>query len=155
MLGRIYEAVYLYRREKLLLVKFVLYSVAAHGLAAVAMWIIGLSLDEPVAMGGTRALNYFFLVPLGLVLNGLPIAPAGVGVFEWALGFLFGTVLEAGEANLGATVAALGHIIIILTNHVGLLFYLGGKRQVAAAMQEARQTAASASSPEAPPDAPA
>jgi uncharacterized protein (TIRG00374 family) len=138
VLKRVYEAVYHYRGQKLLLLKFVLYSASAHGLCSVAMWVVGLSLHDPIAEGGTRALNYFFIIPLGLVLNGLPIAPAGVGVFEWALKLLFGTVLVSGEANVGANVAALGHIIIILTNQVGLFFYLAGKRRVAEAMQEAR-----------------
>mgnify|MGYP000704713762 CR=1 FL=1 len=138
VLKRVYEAVYHYRGRWLLLLKFVLYSVGAHGGAAVAFWLIGRSLGEPLATDLPRALNYFYLVPLGLVLNGLPVAPAGVGVFEWALGFLFATVLHAGEANLGATVAALSHVIIILTNQVGLFFYLAGKRRVAEAMREAQ-----------------
>ena len=98
-----------------------------------------ISLGDPLATGGTRALNYLFLVPLGLVLNGLPLAPAGVGVFEWALGFLFATVLVAGEPNLGANVAALGHVIIIITNLFGLVFYLKGKRRVAQALQDAER----------------
>ena len=138
VLKRVYEAVYLYRGRKLLLLKFVLYSVGAHGGAAVAFCLIGRSLGEPLAMDLSRAPNYLFLIPLGLVLNGLPVAPAGVGVFEWALAFLFATVLGSGEANLGAEVAALSHVIIILTNQTGLFFYLAGKRKVAEAMREAQ-----------------
>lgn len=154
VLKRIYEAVYLYRSHPSVLVKFVLYSVANHTLASLVFFIIGYSLGEAVALDGLpRAFNYLFLIPLGLVLNGLPIAPAGIGVFEWALGFLFATVLVAGEQNLGATVAALGHIIVILTNQIGLIVYLKGKRRVAAAMHEAEEEAAHR--PEPPPDAPA
>ena len=138
ILKRVYESVYLYRGHKRLLAKFALYSVSAHGLAAVVLCIVGLSLHDPVASGGTRALNYFFLIPLGLVLNGLPLAPAGVGVFEWALGFLFATVLVAGESNVGPNVAALGHVIIILTNLIGLIFYLKGKRRVTEAIEQAQ-----------------
>ncbi|MBM4032850.1 MAG: flippase-like domain-containing protein [Planctomycetes bacterium] len=141
VLKRVYDAVYLYRGRKLLLVKFVLYSASAHGGAAVAFWLIGRSLGEPLAVDMSRAPNYFFLIPLGLVLNGLPVAPAGVGVFEWALGLLFATVLSPGEANLGANVAALSHVIIILTNQVGLFFYLAGKGKVAEAMREAQADA--------------
>jgi len=126
---RIYEAVYLYRGQKRVLLGFVLYSVSGHGLLAVSLWVVGLSLNDPVATGGARALNYLFLIPLGLVLNGLPIAPAGVGVFEWALGFLFGAVLVAGEPNVGASIAALGHILFILTSLIGLVFYLKFKRR--------------------------
>jgi hypothetical protein len=151
VLKRIYEAVYLYRSHPLVLVKFVLYSVANHTLASFALFLIGYSLSDPVAHGGARAFNYLFLIPLGLVLNGLPIAPAGVGVFEWALGFLFGTVLRADEPNVGATLAALAHILIILTNQIGLIFYLKGKRRVVEALHEAREE--TTQPPEPPPDA--
>lgn len=147
VLKRIYEAVYLYRGQKRVLVKFALYSVTAHTLASLCLWLVGLSLRDPVALGGARALNYLFLIPLGLVLNGMPVAPAGVGVFEWALGFLFGSVVRAGERNVGAAVAALGHIIIILTNQIGLLFYLRGKKRVAEAIRRAEREAAGAPQP--------
>jgi len=149
VLKRIYEAVYLYRTHKLVLGKFVLYSVANHTLASVVAGIIGYSLGDPVVLGGARAFNYLFLIPLGLVLNGLPVAPAGVGVFEWALGFLFATVLLAGEPNYGATLAAIIHIIVILTNQTGLVFYLAGKRRVAQALHEAE------ANPAPPPEPPA
>jgi uncharacterized protein (TIRG00374 family) len=137
ILRRVYEAVYLYRGQKMVLVKFALYSVTAHGLAAVALWIVGISLADPVAHGGARALNYFFLVPLGLVINGLPLTPGGIGAFEWALGLLFGTVIHTGETNVGSTVAALGHIIFILTNQVGIIFYIKGKKRVEEAIHDA------------------
>ncbi|MFP4057633.1 MAG: lysylphosphatidylglycerol synthase transmembrane domain-containing protein [Candidatus Brocadiia bacterium] len=143
VLKRIYEAVYLYRGQWRVLGKFALYSVSAHVLVSVSLWLVGLSLEDPVAWGGARALNYLFLVPMGLILNGLPIAPAGMGVFEWALRFLFATVLSAGEPNVGANVAFLAHILIIVTNQVGLAFYLKGKRRVEAAMEAAARDAAS------------
>ena len=122
----------------------------------VVLWLVGLSLQEPVAHGGVRAFSYLFLSPLGVILNGMPVAPAGVGVFEWALGLLFGVVLAPGETNLGATVGALGHIVYILTNLLGVIFYLGGKRAVAAAAREAaaeagRADPADADSTPAPP----
>ena len=148
VLKRIYEAVYLYRTQPGVLVKFVLYSVAAHSLMSFVLFLVGRSLAEPVALGGARAFNYLFLIPLGVVLNGLPIAPAGVGVFEWALDFLFGSVLVAGEANRGASVAAVGHVIILLTNQIGLIFYLRGKRRVTQAMHEADEDEAHDTPPE-------
>jgi len=138
VLRRVYEAVYVYRSQKMVLVKFALYSVAAHGLAAVSLWIVGISLGDPIALGGARALNYFFLVPLGLVINGLPLSPGGIGAFEWALGLLFETILRPGEASLGSTVAALGHVIFILTNQVGLIFYIRGKKRVQEALHDAK-----------------
>ena len=145
VLKRTYEAVYLYRGQPLVLLKFALYSITSHALLAVALLLVGASMGDPLALGGSRALNYFFIVPLAVVLNGLPIAPAGVGVFEWALRLLFGTVLLAGEPNMGANIGALGHILIILTSQVGLFFYLQGRRQVARAMEEARQQEAAQS----------
>jgi len=151
VLKRVYEAVYLYRGHKRVLLKFVAYSVTSHAIITVSLLIVGYALGDPVARGGTRALNYFFLIPLGLVVNGLPITPAGVGAFEWALNLLFSTILLPGEANLGAEIALTGHLIFLLTNQVGLLFYLKGKRRVAEAVAEAAHAPAA----ELPQDVPA
>lgn len=143
VLKRVYEAVYLYRGRPGLLAKFLGFSVAAHSLGALSVLCVGYALGDPVAHGGARALNYLFLVPLGLVINGLPLTPAGLGAFEAAEAWLFKTV----GSNMGANVAALGHVVFLLTNQVGLIFYLRGKRQVAAA----QQAAAAAQQADAPP----
>jgi hypothetical protein len=145
VLKRVYEAVYLYRGHKWVLVKFAAYSVTAHSLAAVATFFVGLALGDPVACGGTRALNYLFLIPLGLTINGLPVTPAGLGAFEAACDWLFKTV----GSPMGANVAALGHVVFILTNQLGLFFYVRGKKRVAEAIHEAEAQAP----PELPHDA--
>ena len=137
VLKRVYEAVYLYRSRPGVLVKFVGYSVAAHSLGATSVLCVGVALGDEVATGGWSALNYLFLVPLGLVINGLPLTPAGLGAFEAALAWLFKTI----GSPMGANVAALGHIVFLLTNQVGLIFYLRGKREVAAAAKAAAEDA--------------
>jgi len=149
VLGRMYEAFYLYRSHPWLLVKFIAYSATAHGLLTGGMWLLGLALDEPLALGGSRALNYLFIIPVGLILNGLPIAPAGIGVFEWSLGLLFASVLAPGEVNHGASVAALGHIVILLTNQIGLFFYLAGKQRIADVAAEPRELSPQEAAPDA------
>lgn len=133
VLKRVYEAVYLYRGRPGVLAKFVGYSVAAHSLGATSMLCVGVALGDPVATGGLSALNYYFLIPLGLVINGLPLTPAGLGAFEAAAAWLFKTV----GSDMGANVAALGHIVFLLTNQVGLIFYIQGKQEVAAAARQA------------------
>jgi len=153
VLKRVYEAVYLYRTQKGILLKFIAYSASAHAIATASLWLVGIALGDPVARGGVRALNYLFLIPLGFVVNGLPITPGGFGAFEWALGMLFATVLLPGEQgqNVGVNLAATGHILFVLTNLIGLLFYLKGKRRVAEAAEGASHDAL----PEPPHDAPA
>ncbi len=140
VLRRMYEAFYLYRSHHKLVAKFLLYSATAHGLLSGGMWLLGIALGDPIALGGTRALNYLVIIPVGLILNGVPIAPAGIGVFEWSLSLLFASMLAPAEPNHGASVAALGHIVILLTNQIGLVFYLAGRRRIrnaAIACQEA------------------
>ena len=138
VLKRVYEAVYLYRSRPGVLAKFVGYSVAAHSLGATSVLCVGVALGDTVATGGQSALSYLFLVPLGLVINGLPLTPAGLGAFEAALAWLFKTI----GSNMGANVAALGHIVFLLTNQVGLIFYVRGKREVAEAAKAAAEDAA-------------
>jgi len=136
LLKRVYEAIYLYRGHKRVLVKFVAYSVISHALISLSMYCVGRAVGDPIACGGTRAFYYLLLIPLGLVINGLPITPAGLGAFEVACAWLFGVLLLKGEPNLGANVAALGHIVFLLTNQIGLVFYLKGKRRIAEAAHE-------------------
>jgi len=154
VLKRVYEAVYLYRGHKGVLLKFVAYSLASHTMIVVSLFIVGYSFGDrldpvanpmdPIAHGGPRALNYFFLILLGLVVNGLPITPAGIGAFEVALPFLFGALLLPGEPNLGSNIALTGHLIFLLTNQIGLVFFLKGRRRVAEAVAEAAQASGSA-----------
>jgi len=151
VLRRMYEAFYLYRSHHWLLVKFVAYSASAHALLTGGIWLLGVALGDPLALGGSRALNYLFIIPVGLILNGLPIAPAGIGVFEWALGLLFASVLAPGEANLGPTVAALGHIVILLTNQIGLVFYLLARQRLADLAPQAPRVSAQEPAPDATP----
>ena len=151
ILRRMYEAFYLYRSHHKLLVKFIAYSATAHALLSGGLWLLGIALRDPIALGGTRALNYLVIVPVGLILNGLPIAPAGIGVFEWSLGLLFASMLAPGEPNQGASVAALGHIVILLTNQIGLFFYLAARQRVRQAALEARQARREEAAPDAAP----
>ena len=46
------------------------------------------------------------------------------GAFEVALPVLFGVFLLPGEPNMGANVALTGHLIFLLTNQIGLVFFL-------------------------------
>jgi len=42
------------------------------------------------AVGATLPLiDYFFVVPVGLTVNGLPLSPGGIGVAEVAFDWLF------------------------------------------------------------------
>jgi len=137
VLKRVYEAVYLYRGQKLVLAKFVVYSFTSHMTIVLSLLIVGYAFGDPIARGGARAFNYVFLMLLGLVINGIPITPAGVGAFEWALDILFATVLLTGEPNLGSNIALTGHLIFLVANQVGLIFFLKGRRRVAEAVAEA------------------
>ena len=71
---------------------------------------------------------YFFVVPLGLALSALPIAPpGGVGVGQAAFLFLFNIYLGH-STSLGPTVISIFQISCIIVSLGGFYFYIARKK---------------------------
>ena len=67
---------------------------------------------------------YFFLIPVGLVINSIPITPGGLGTAEAAYAAMFG----AFGSNAGAEIAALWHILFFGWSIIGMVLYVKGKK---------------------------
>lgn len=85
------------------------------------------------AIGETHlsTLNYFLLVPIGLLATAIPVAPAGLGVGHAAFNWLF---LLAGSPN-GPELFTMMVTIQILFNLSGVVFYLSAPKIPQAAVQ--------------------
>lgn len=73
-------------------------------------------------------LSYFFVVPIGLTLSAIPIAPpGGIGVGQAAFLYLFNIYLGY-NSTIGPTVITVNQFISISISSLGLYFYLVRKK---------------------------
>jgi uncharacterized protein (TIRG00374 family) len=120
-LGKLYDAVYVYRRHPKPTLLAFLYSFLSQ-----APFFLGIyCMAKTVNTTGISAWGYLLIFPVGLILNALPILPGGLGqgevAFEWLFS-LFGS-------DQGAEVALLYHVGIILVAFlIGGSFYLFGSK---------------------------
>lgn len=112
-----YEATYLYRQRKEALAVCLIYSFGSQIIAIISCLCFGLVVGDTLSPG-----SYFYLIPLGLVINGIPIAPMGWGIGEIGFSELFALVGSPEGGNL----AALLHIVQFLMNLLGAVFFILG-----------------------------
>ena len=116
-LSKLYEAVKAYENCRHYVVKGFLVSIAIHCV------IIGVFLLLARALGGFDQVSvdqFYFLVPFGLLVTAIPIAPAGLGTGHAAFAWLFQQVGAPGAADLFTAYVSFQ----ILVSLIGGLFYL-------------------------------
>jgi uncharacterized protein (TIRG00374 family) len=119
----IYEALHQYRSAKGTLVIAGLISLVNQGLAVAIVYVVGQAMgvhEIPLSM-------YFFLVPIGTVIQALPLSPAGIGVGQAAFYFLFNLYLGK-QSQLGPTAVTLMQLLSFLWGLFGAFFYLRRKK---------------------------
>jgi len=121
---KMHDAVLLYsdRRGAAALILGV--SFAAQVPMVLGTYVLGRALGDATL----RMSQYFMLTPLGLVLNGIPLLPAGLGVGELSFAMLY----KAFGSSVGAEIAALWHILFFGFSMIGMLLYVRGRRNYSA-----------------------
>lgn len=138
VIRRIYEAVRLYRDRKKALLLALLLSFGAHsGLIVMHLCLVE-SIDDGTQIAPERVIDYTYLIPVGLAINGIPVVPGGWGLGEVGYDRIF-EAATGSEDNIGAELALLMHSVFALWNMTGVFFYLGRKREVAEARRMAEE----------------
>lgn len=119
-----YEALYSYAHQRGILIGAIALSLLAQIVAIFLMWWLGVNLG----FGEVSLSLYFSVVPLGLIVTAVPIAPAGVGVGQMAFFFLFNLFL-GGESQVGPTVITAYQVVNFLFGLFGVWFFLQRKEQ--------------------------
>lgn len=127
-ISKLHDAILLYRDNKGTLACALALSAAAQIPMVLVILLVGKALGD----GGLSIGAYFFLAPVGLVINVIPISPGGVGTTEGALEFLFG----AFGSTIGAEAAALWHVLFFGWSLIGMVLYIKGKKAYDAAAKE-------------------
>ncbi|MBI2195111.1 MAG: flippase-like domain-containing protein [Planctomycetes bacterium] len=140
---KIYQATDIYRHHRGTMVLTFLISLASNFTSCVGFWAYGIALGDPKMTG----VDYLLTVPLGMVVNGLPIFPMGLGQGESALHWLFEKV--AGSTQ-GAESMVLFHLVVLFWSAVGFFFYLSIRSDVLAATAASEATPPEESGPAVP-----
>jgi uncharacterized protein (TIRG00374 family) len=122
-LKTIYDSIHSYRERPLSLVAAVSLSALAQLLMVGYIYVIG----QAMAVAAVPLSVYFFLVPIGFVVQALPISPAGIGVGQAAFYFLFSLYLGE-KSQFGPTAITSMQLMQFCWGGIGAFFYLRMKR---------------------------
>jgi len=86
--------------------------------------------------------EHFVIVPIGLLASALPITPAGLGVFEAAIDWLYETIPAEPTLASGVLVALCFEIVRFLVAVIGTCFYWASKDEVRTTLEKAQGEAA-------------
>ena len=119
---KVFRAFQAYQKTpKVILYSFIL-SLIAQLFAISFMVLIG----EVLAETRLDLTSYFFIVPLGFIATALPVAPAGIGVGQAALFFLFNIVIGE-KTQLGPNAITSFQISLFLWSLLGAYYYVRHK----------------------------
>ncbi|KAA5546960.1 flippase-like domain-containing protein [Roseiconus nitratireducens] len=108
-------------------------SLGVHSLLTLSMYLIARSLYASVP---TLA-EHFVIVPIGMLASALPISPAGIGVLELAMKWLY-EVIPAKTTNASGTLVALVfEVVRIIVAALGTVFYWTAGEEVRESLDEA------------------
>lgn len=113
----------------------VLMSVAVQSMFAVSVAMICYGLYGPAA-SPPRLIEHFAIVPVGMVASTLPIAPAGIGVFEGAIEWMYSVVPEQPTQASGTLVALVFEVVKIVMAVLGVIFYWTAGREVRGSLDD-------------------
>ncbi len=118
----VFETLHSYRHQPLALFIAILMSGVNQVLMVAFVVAIGqaMGVDIPLAA-------YFFLVPIGTVVQALPISPAGIGVGQAAFFYLFNQYLHT-QSQLGPTAVTATQLASFTWGLLGAFFYLRRKK---------------------------
>jgi len=132
---KLHDAICLYRDKKGALALVLVLSVVAQAPMVLATFVLGRALGDSLHLGA-----YFFLTPLGLVVNSIPLLPGGLGTGEAAFALMF----RAFGSDLGLEVAVLWRVLFFGWSLIGMVLYVRGKKAYDAVALEASSAAVDA-----------
>jgi hypothetical protein len=101
-------------------------SVTVHLMLAASIYLIARGYyQQPPGL-----LDHLLIVPAGLLASALPLTPAGLGVFEFALEWLYEVVPAETTAVSGTLVALTFELVKIALAGLGLVFYWTSQREM-------------------------
>jgi len=121
--SKLYDALNMYRKHLGMMVYTIVLSLLAQVVAVIFMLFIGGLIGDE----GLNWATYFFAVPIGFIVSSLPIAPAGLGVGQYAFLVLF-ELYSGAKTNVGQTAITAFQVFLFAWGMIGGYFYLKKKQ---------------------------
>ncbi len=144
LVHRVADPLRLFHDQPLKIVMATGISIVVHTLLTISVFFIAKGLySDPPSLS-----EHFRIVPIGILAAAVPITPAGLGVFEAALEWLY-TVVPAQETEASGTMVALTfEIVKIIVACGGVLFYWLSRAEIQTVLEEANKPDSQAASHE-------
>jgi len=113
----------------------VLMSMGVHVMLTLSMYLIACSLYPSVP---TLA-EHFIIVPIGMLASALPLTPAGIGVLEAAIEWLYEIIPASPTLASGTLIALVFEMVKVIIAIVGTVFYWTAGEEVRESLEEAEQ----------------
>lgn len=139
-LGRVVGAVRLFAEHPGTVAIAIALGAAAFLLTALAVFVLGRAFFSDVPSPA----DHLVIVPLAMVAGALPIAPAGLGTFEFAMDRLYALAGTGGAGEASGVLIALGfRAVTVGLAFIGIALYFLWRARGRAILADARQRAAS------------
>ncbi len=124
-------AVRMYSRRLPVLLWSIVASVVVHSLIAAAVYMCAKGLPGP----SPTLSEHLVIVPLANVAGAVPIVPMGLGPFEGTVEFLYDVLAEQDIPKGKGFLTAIGYrVVTLIMACLGIVFWIGNRRQVAETM---------------------
>ena len=135
IVGRIGPPLRMFHHHPLAFGVSILMSLGVHAMLTISMFLIARSLYPSVPSFA----EHFIIVPIGMLASALPLTPAGIGVFEAAIEWLYKTIPSEPTLASGTLVALTFEIVKVLIAIIGTVFYWTAGEEVRQSLEEAEQ----------------
>ena len=123
IINKLYNGVYLFREKKRVLLIAIGFSFVGQFPLILSIYFFGKSADDTAL----RLAHYFFLGPIAMILNAIPLGPGGLGSGE---AFVY-TLFKLYGSNNGANITGIFHLLLIIFSVIGFSIYIWGKKEIA------------------------
>ncbi|TWU08046.1 hypothetical protein Pla52n_06240 [Stieleria varia] len=108
-------------------------SLIVHSMLVLSIYLIARALYPSVPTLG----EHFVIVPIGMIASALPIAPAGLGVFEGMIEWLYHAIPAVPTNASGTVVALVFEIVKLVLAVIGIVFYWTAGAEVRQSLEKA------------------
>ncbi|QEG01829.1 hypothetical protein Mal15_59100 [Stieleria maiorica] len=111
----------------------ILMSIGVHAMLTLSLYLIACGLYPSIPSLG----EHFIIVPIGMLASALPLTPAGIGVFEAAIEWLYHLIPAEPTNASGTLIALVFEMVKVLIAILGTVFYWTASAEERESLEEA------------------